>query len=116
MEHSPTECDGHGLAAHTMACPSDRGLGGVEDGGLRRLGGCPPRHGFSENTLPLEQRSLSLSDQDVGSIAKLLTLFHQVLRRLANLLRSPSYFGGKHGAVVQVGAGAPGQVATTPRA
>src|SRR5215470_6958542 len=81
-----------------------------------QLRGYPPRHDFSERTKPLEQQGFCLSDQDVGCVTELLALFHQVLRRLAYLLRPPSYFGGKHGATVQMGAGALGQVATTPRA
>ena len=58
------------------------------------LGGCPPRHDFSESTLPLAQRSLSLSDQNVGSVAKLLALFHEVLRRFPYGLRLESNFSG----------------------
>src|SRR5215470_693829 len=83
-------------------------------------GGLPfsvhPRHGFSENTLPLEQCDLSRSDQDVGSVAELLAFFHEALRRLPHCLRLESNFGGKHRAAVCVPACALGQVATTPRA
>ena len=88
------ERDGHRVGADAVAPDVEGGVGGAEEGRLRRLGGCPLRHGFSENALTLEQRGLSLSDQDVGSVAELLTLFHEVLRRLPHGLRPESNFSG----------------------
>jgi hypothetical protein len=92
------------------------GVGGAEEGRLRRLGGCPLRHGFSENALTLEQRGLSLSDQDVGSVTRLLALFHQTLRRLPDLLRPDSNFGWSHRATEEMRANALGEVRATSRA
>ena len=98
-----------------MARDAAGGVGGPQGGGLGRLG-YSSRPGFSERTLALEPSGLSLSDQDVGSVAELLGLFHEVLRRLAHCLRLESNFGGKHRAAVHMRAGARGQVATTARA
>src|SRR5262245_13453472 len=96
--------DGHRMGAQALARDTAGGVGGVEEGGLLGLGGCPPRHGFSERTLAPEERGLGLPDQDVGSVADLLALFHAVLRRLPAGLRPESYFRGQHRAAVQVGA------------
>src|SRR5262249_7315394 len=71
-------------------------------GGLHKLRGCPPRHGFSESTLALEQGGLSLSHQDVCSIARLLALLHHAPRRLPHRLRPKSYFGGQQGAAEEM--------------
>jgi len=60
--------------------------------------------------LLLEQRGLSLSDQD------LLSLFHETLRRLPHRLRPESYFRGQHRAAEEMGANGFGEVLTTPRA
>jgi hypothetical protein len=68
------------------------GLGGPQESGSHRLGGCSLRHGFSEGTLLLEQSELSLSDQDTGPVADLLSLSHEALRRLPHRLRPESYF------------------------
>src|SRR5262245_58104983 len=71
----------------------------VPRGGLR---GRPPRHGFSESTLALEQGSLSFSDQDFGSVAGLVRLLDEVLRRLSDRLRPESYFRGQHRAAEEM--------------
>src|SRR4029453_7061943 len=74
MEHSPTSATGTGWERTPW-----HAAGGVEDtqeSGLRRLGGCSLRHGFSESTLLREQSDRSLSDQDIGSVAELLVLVH----------------------------------------
>jgi hypothetical protein len=92
------------------------GVGGAQESGLRRLVGCPPRHGFSERTLLLEQRNLSVSDQDIGSVADLLALVHEALRRLPHRLRPESYFRGQHRAAEEMGANGFGKVLPTPRA
>ena len=47
-----------------------------------------------EGLLRLEQRRLSLSDQDIGSVTKLLALLHELLRRFSDLLRPASHFRG----------------------
>src|SRR4030095_12057193 len=78
--------------------------------------GCSLRHGFSKRTLLLEQRGLSLSDQDIGPVAELLSLFHEALRRLPHRLRPESYFRGQHRAAEEMGANGFGEVLTTPRA
>jgi hypothetical protein len=106
----------HRMGVHAVAGDAPGDVGGAQEDGLRRLGGCPLRHRFSERTQPLEQRGFRVSDQDVGCVAELLALFQEVLRRLAYLLHPPSYFGRKLDTAVQVGAGALGQVATTARA
>src|SRR4029450_7149368 len=71
---------------------------------------------FSKRTLLLEQRGLSLSDQDIGPIADLLGLFHEALRRLPHRLRPESYFRGQHRTAEETGANDFGEVLTTPRA
>src|SRR5262249_4238706 len=78
--------------------------------------GCPPRHDFSKSTLLLEQRGLRLSDQDVGCVAELLALFHEVLRCLPHRLRPASHFRGQHRAAEQMCANGFSEVQTTPRA
>jgi hypothetical protein len=84
--------------------------------GVDSLRGYPLRHGFSESALLLEQRGLSRSDQDIGSVAELLALLHEVLRRLPHRLRPESYFRGQHRAAEEMGANGFGEVPTTPRA
>src|SRR4029453_13771841 len=93
------------------------GAEGAQESGLSRLGdGCSLRHRFSESTLLLEQRGLSLSDQDIGSVADLLALFHEALRRLPHCLCPESYFRGQHRAAEEMGANGFGEFPTTPRA
>jgi len=64
--------------------------------------------------LLLEQCGLSPSDQDIGCVADLLTLFHEALRRLPHRLRPESYFQGQHRAAEEMGANGFGEVLTTP--
>ena len=91
-------------------------MGGPQESGLRELGDFPLRHGFSEGPLALEQRGLSLSDQDVGSVTEFLGLFHKVLCCLPHRLRPASYFRGKHRAAEEMCSNGLGEVPTTPRA
>src|SRR2546426_476240 len=60
------------------------------------------------------ERSFSLSQPHVRSIAQLVALLHQASRRLARRLRPASYFHWKHRAAVQVRPDAVGQVRVTP--
>jgi hypothetical protein len=95
--------DRHRMGAHALARDAAGGVGGPQESGLRRLGdGSSLRHGFSESTLLLEQRGLSLSDQDIGSVADLLALFHEALRRLPHCLCPESYFRGQHRAAEEM--------------
>jgi len=103
------ERDRHRVGADAVAA-TQRAVGGPQESGLHRLAGSSLRHGFSERTLLLEQRGLSLSDQD------LLSLFHETLRRLPHRLRPESYFRGQHRAAEEMGANGFGEVLTTPRA
>jgi hypothetical protein len=80
------------------------------------LGGCPPQHCFSQSPLPLEEKSLSLSKQDIRAIARLLGPFHQALRRLSHRLRFQSYFGWKHHAAEEMRTNILGQVGSATRA
>jgi hypothetical protein len=64
------ERDGHRMGAHAVARDAAGGVGGAQESGLRRLGGRPLRHGFSESTLLREQSDLSLSDQNIRSVAE----------------------------------------------
>src|SRR5215470_14572715 len=50
--------DRHHVGADALARDAAGDVGGTEEGGVRRLGGRPPRHDLSESTLPLEQRGL----------------------------------------------------------
>jgi hypothetical protein len=58
--------------------------------------------GFSKRTLLLEQRGPSLSDQDIGTVAELLGLFHEALHRLPHPLRPESDFRGQHRAAEEM--------------
>jgi hypothetical protein len=92
------------MGAHAVARDAAGGMGVPQESGLRRLGGCSLRHGFSQRALLLEQGDLSLSDQDIGPVADLLSLFHEALRRLPHRLRPESYFRGQHRAAEEMGA------------
>src|SRR5262245_34885865 len=87
------------LASATTAHRQDSSRRQAQRGGL---GGSPLRHGFSESTLPLEKRDLSLSHQDIGSVVDLLALFYEALRRFSHRLRPESYFRRKHRAAVKM--------------
>src|SRR6266536_557348 len=124
----PADDADHFGSTPTVLIPSRRTLLGARWGkpfgtALRRrlnqrrsLGGCPLRHGFSESPLLLEQHGLSLSDQDVGSVAELLGLFHEALRRLPHRLRHESYFRGQHRAAEEMCTNGFSEVLTTSRA
>ncbi len=81
---------------------------------LLGLAGCAegrrPPHGVPEGV----ERSFSLSQQHVRSIAQLAALVHQASHRLARRLRPALYFHWKHRAAVEVRPDAVGQVRVTP--
>src|SRR5262245_18674654 len=58
----------------------------------------------------------SLSDQELGSVAGLLALFHDAQRRLSHLLRSDLYLRRQHGAAEKMCADGFGEFPMTPRA
>src|SRR5262245_45866331 len=109
MEHSPTSATGTGWEPTPRHAIPKGGVGGAEEGsGL--LGGRPPRHGLSQSTLALEQGSLSLSDQHVGSVAGLSALLYKALRRLPHRMGSESYLRGQHRAAEEMGANGFGEI------
>jgi len=57
-----------------------------------------------------EQRSFCLSHQHVGSVAELLALFHEALRRIAQLLRPESDYRGQYRAAKEMSANGFGEV------
>src|SRR5262245_10865248 len=109
MEHSPTSATGTGWEPTPWHATQRAALGGWPPGhGL-------PRHGLMESTLPLEQRGLSFSDQDIGVVAELLTLFYEAVRGVPHRLRPESYFHGQHRTAEEMCANVFGEVPTTPR-
>ena len=79
----------------------------------RRSGNAADRrlaHGLPERV----ERSFSLSQQHVRSIAQLVALLHQASRRLTRHLRPASYVHWKHRAAVEVRPDTVGQVCVTP--
>ena len=97
-----------------MAGHAASGVAGREESGSRWLGGCPLRHGLSESALAPEQHGLGLPDQDVGSVADLLALFHEVLCRLSHIMRPGLYLRGQHGAAKEMCSDGFGKVPTAP--
>jgi hypothetical protein len=84
------------------------------ENGCCRLGDCPSRHGLAESALPLEEQCFSLADQDIGSVACLLALLHQLLRRLSHCLCPATYFGRQHRAAKEMRPSARCEIRATP--
>src|SRR5215831_4299196 len=76
----------------------------------------PLRHGCPQRPLVLEEQRFSLSDQDIGSVPRVLALLHQVPRRVSHRLRPHAYFGWQHRAAEEMPADMLGEVVTAPRA
>jgi hypothetical protein len=63
----------------------------------------------------LEERGLSLADQNIGVVSEFLAMLHQALCCLPHGLRSESHLGGQRRAAGEVAADVLDKVFTTPR-
>jgi len=69
-----------------------------------------------KSLLPLEEQGLSLSHQNVGPVARLLSLLHQLVRRRPHRLGSASHFEWQQAAAVEMSSDTLSEVLATARA